>query len=234
MGKMKGNRLNTAANVGSFITGRQQLNVQRSIAEQNAVQAQLAAVQLAQLQRQQLDAEYQRMRAWADAEVAAGRLSQADAETQVATHMHNLVTPPPQASDRITARFTEFLVAGLNAGGAGRGWYNQGDGTARYWDGTMWTHHVTSVQVAKELVQRLSDEDYKGRRQEVGQAAQGIVGDSSATHISTPTPGPVQLPQQPAMPPAGWYPTATPGVLGYWDGQAWTGESRPDPNSFPG
>lgn len=66
MGKMKGNRPNTAANVGTFITGRQQLNVQRTIAQQNAVQAQLAAAQMAQLQRQQLDAEYQRMRAWAD------------------------------------------------------------------------------------------------------------------------------------------------------------------------
>ncbi|BCW75913.1 DUF2510 domain-containing protein [Arthrobacter sp. NicSoilB11] len=234
MGKMKGNRLNTAANVGSFITGRQQLNVQRTIAQQTAVQAQLAAVQLAQLQRQQLDAEYQRMRAWADAEVSAGRLSQADAEMQVTTHMHNLVSPPPKASDRITARFTEFLIAGLNAGGAAAGWYNQGDGSARYWDGRMWTHHVTSLQVARQLVQRLSDENYKGRRQEVGQADHGTLEGSSATHISTPTPGPVQLPQQPALPPAGWYPTATPGVLGYWDGQAWTGESRPDPNSFPG
>ncbi|WP_307427614.1 hypothetical protein [Pseudarthrobacter defluvii] len=132
MGKMKGNRLNTAANVGSFITGRQQLGVQRTIAQQNAVQAELAAAQLSQLKRRQLDAEYQRLRAWAEAEVAAGRLSQADADTQVATHMHNFVTPPPQPSDRITARFTDFLIAGLNAGGAGRGWYNQGEGTARY------------------------------------------------------------------------------------------------------
>lgn len=234
MGKMKGNRLNTAANVGSFVTGRQQLNVQRTIAQQNAIQAELAAVQLAQLRRQEFDAEYQRMRAWADAEVAAGRLSQADAETQVATHMHNLVTPPPQASDRITARFTEFLVAGLNAGGAGRGWYKQGDGTARYWDGAMWTHHVTSLKVAKELVQRLSDEDYKGRRQEVEQAEPGIAEEPRATPAQIPAPEPVQLPQQPPMPPAGWYPTATPGVLAYWDGQAWTGASRPDPNSFPG
>ena len=43
MGRMKGNRLNTAANVGTFITGRQQLNVQRTLLEQNAVQAELAA-----------------------------------------------------------------------------------------------------------------------------------------------------------------------------------------------
>lgn len=234
MGKMKGNRLNTAANVGSFITGRQQLNVHRTIAQQNAVQAELAAVQLSQIRRQQLDAEYQRMRAWAEAEVAAGRLGHADAETQAAVHMHNLVTPPPQASDRITARFSEFLIAGLNAGGAGRGWYNQGDGTARYWDGTMWTHHVTSVQVAKELVQRLSDENYKGRRQDVEHEERGNAEEPRVTRAHLPAPKPVQLPQQPPMPPAAWYPTATPGVLGYWDGHAWTGETRPDPNSFPG
>jgi len=39
MGKMKGNRLNTAANVGGLITGRQQLNAQRTLVQQNAVQA---------------------------------------------------------------------------------------------------------------------------------------------------------------------------------------------------
>ena len=42
------------------------------------------------------------------------------------------------------------------AGGAGKGWYKEGDGTARYRDGKMWTHHTTSVRVARELVQRLS------------------------------------------------------------------------------
>lgn len=235
MGKMKGNRLNTAANVGSFITGRQQLSGQRTIAQQNAVQAELAAAQLSQLKRRQLDEEYRRMREWAATEVAAGRLSHTDAETHVANHMYNLVTPPPQASDRITARFTEFLIAGLNAGGAGRGWYNQGGGTARYWDGTMWTHDVTSVHAAKELVQRLSDEDYKGgRRDDVEQAGPAIAGDLRATQVQIHAPEQVQPPQQPPRPPAGWYPTAIPGVQGYWDGQVWTGETRPDPNSFPG
>ena len=119
------------------------------------------------MRRQQLAAEHERTLAWADAEVAAGRLSQTEADTYVEAHMHNVVTPAPQASDRITARFTEFVVAGLNAGGAGKGWYKQGDGTARYWDGEMWTHHTTSVRVASELVHRLSTEDYKGVRREV-------------------------------------------------------------------
>lgn len=235
MGKMKGNRLNTAANVGSFITGRQQLNVQRTIAQQNAVQAQLAAAQMAQLQRQELDAEYQRMRALAGREVAAGRLSQAEADTQVATHMYNLVTPAPQASDRITARFTEFLVAGMNAGGAAKGWYNQGDGTARYWDGERWTHHVTSLKVARELVQRLSADGYKGIRRAVELAAQPTAESERVAVVNVQQPEePGTLPLQPLMPPAGWYPIGRPGVLGYWDGQAWTGETRPDPSSFPG
>ena len=43
MGKMKGNRLNTAANVGTFVTSRQQLNVQRTLMQQNAIQAEYAA-----------------------------------------------------------------------------------------------------------------------------------------------------------------------------------------------
>jgi hypothetical protein len=233
MGKMKGNRLNTAANVGGFITGRQQLNAQRTLVQQNAVQAELAAAQIAEMRRQQLAAEHQRTLAWADAEVAAGRLSQTEADIYVEAHMHNVVTPAPQASDRITARFTEFVVAGLNAGGAGKGWYKQGDGTARYWDGEMWTHHTTSVRVARELVQRLSTEDYKGVRREVQNPTSVEAVREPAPYPQAPVAEAAALPPQPPMPPAGWYPTATPRVLGYWDGQSWTGETRPDPSSFP-
>ena len=57
MGRMKGNRPNTAANIGTFITARQQLNVQRTLLEQNSVQAELAAAQLSQMRHQQLTAE---------------------------------------------------------------------------------------------------------------------------------------------------------------------------------
>ncbi|MGY3378378.1 hypothetical protein ACVWYS_000335 [Arthrobacter sp. TE12231] len=57
-GKMKGNRLNMAANVGTFVTSRQQLNVQRTLMQQNAIRAEYAAAQLAQMRHEQFTEEY--------------------------------------------------------------------------------------------------------------------------------------------------------------------------------
>lgn len=232
MGKMKGNRLNTAANVGSFITGRQQLNVQRTLAQQNAVQAELAAVQLTELRRQQLTTEHQRVRQCADTEVAAGRLSADEAENHVAMHMYNLTTPAPQPSDRITAKFSELVIAGLNAGGAWDGWYKQGDGTARYWDGNVWTHHTTSVEVARKLVQQLAAESYSGVRTVIESAP--VAEPEPAHHVEAVAVESPEIAAQPPLPPEGWYPIGRPGVLGYWNGKSWTGETRPDPKDFPG
>jgi Protein of unknown function (DUF2510) len=231
MGKMKGNRLNTAANIGTFVTSRQQLNVQRTLVEQNAIQAELAAAQLAQIKHQQLTAEYQRLCQWADAEVTAGRRSREDANDYVAGYWHNLTTAAPQAAARITAKFGEFLAAGLNIGGPRAGWYDEGGGAARYWDGQAWTHHTTSLDVARELVKRLAAESYAG---DAGRTLPTLESKPSPVQPHMPlesfTPAqPLKQtpPPAPPLPPSGWYPNGTPGVLGFWDSQSWTGQTRP-------
>lgn len=204
---MKGNRLNTAANVGGLITARQQLEIQRQLAAQGAVQAQLAAVQLEQIRQQhlaqlnhmrqqQLASEYAELCRWADTEFHAGRMTKEQAEVFVAEQWHNRMTPPPKHSSLVTSYRRKMLANSFSRDPA-PGWYDEGHGTARWWNGTRWTIHSCSVHEA--LARENLDE------------------------VTAKTP---QM-QEVALP-AGWYPTATHGLLAFWDGTRWTGQTRSD------
>ena len=80
LGKMKGNRLNTAANVGSFVTGRQQLAQQRAIAANTAAAMQIQR-DLLEIQKQQAyEADYDRLLNRTDRAVAEGRMTRGQAD----------------------------------------------------------------------------------------------------------------------------------------------------------
>lgn len=264
MGKMKGNRLNTAANVGTFVSSRQQLNIQRTLAEQGAIQAQLAAAQLDRMHHEHLSAEYQRLTQWAETEVHAGRRTREDAAAYVARYWFNYMHPAPEPVTRVTYGFGDSLKAALGSVvGLPDGWYPDPDvyGWARFWDGQSWTMETVTIEHARDIL-RQQAEEAKAQMQVRAQAYQAHAA-LEATHqpreiwnsnpaISwTPQqsagpppaaprphiPGPslIKQPQIPAAatpppppaPPAGWYPNGTPGLVGYWNGQAWTGDARP-------
>jgi hypothetical protein len=270
MGKMKGNRLNTAANVGSFVTGRQQLGVQRTLAEQGAIQAQFAAAQLAKMQHDQLATEYQQLTQWANGEVLAGRRTREDADAYVAQYWFNHMHAAPEPTTRVTYGFGESLKSLVSYGGPPAGWYPDPDvaGFARFFDGQAWTMHTATTQQARDLMRdqaAAAKAEQQAIRAQDAQMSQHALprgpwnanpvvswerppsGPPGAVHeerqpspqayagpVDTPMPGPVnpEIPAAPVAPPpppppAGWYPNGTPGLLGYWDGAAWAGETRP-------
>lgn len=114
---------------------------------QRAIQAQLAAAQLDQLRRQQMANEYANLCQWADNEFHAGRMTKEQAEVFVAEQWHNRLTPPPKSSSLVTSSPWKALDNILGRDPA-PGWYHEGRGTARWWNGTRWTVHVCSVQEA--------------------------------------------------------------------------------------
>lgn len=228
MGKMKGNRLNTAVNTGNFVTGRQQLNVQRQIAYNTGIQAQLAHAQLQQMQVQQqlqlqavLDAEFALLCEWADREVAAGRRTQENAKAYVETFWLNKITPPPTKDRLIVGTAVALLRRAVSSAGAAAGWYVEMSGmNARYWDGQSWTMQVQSRTAAQLQVKAEALE----LRKRI--AAEKSVQSDSKRAIRTDSLE-EQLVQSKSVAAPGWYPMSDERILRYFDGSVWTEHTRP-------
>jgi TM2 domain-containing membrane protein YozV len=106
---MKGNRLNTAANVGSFATGRQQLRQQRAIAANTAAAMMIQEKQLEIQKQQAYEADYDRLLNRVDRDVAQGRITRGQAEyTLLAARTDRAVA---EGRKRPNEAFYELLVA---------------------------------------------------------------------------------------------------------------------------
>lgn len=153
---MKGNRLNTAANVGSFVSSRQQLKQQRQIANNTAQQAGDMSALLQIQQKQALDAAYDRLLARMDRAVAEGRLTRDEADIATELEWFNRHNPPPKADARIMPSVGAAIKRGLDTPA---GWYlYKAPGAsaltmgARYFSGTGWTMETLPLKEAQEKV----------------------------------------------------------------------------------
>ncbi|MBP2215999.1 DUF2510 domain-containing protein [Arthrobacter sp. CAN_C5] len=225
---MKGNRLNTAANVGGFVTGRQQLGVQRQLLEQGSAQAHLSAMQLDQITKANADAEMARVQQWIREKVASGRITQREAELEIATQAFNARNPPPASHERIAGSFIGRVAASLTYFGSPAGWYKEGRG-GRYWSGQRWTLVTAS---RKELLRHI----------EAGTIPDDVLPSDAPDGAPAVTPAPpvAPLPQQlpadvppPPTIPDGWYSDSTSGLQRYWQDGAWTQQTRPSPPAHP-
>lgn len=147
---MKGNRLNTAANVGSFVTGRQSLGQQRKIAGNTGQMANEMSQLLALQQKQALDNDYDRLMARMDRAVAEGRMTREEADIAFELEWYNKIHSAPVPGARIMP--TPSGAIDVYFRGTPAGWYQEADGKARYWDGSDWTLETLPKHAAKKVV----------------------------------------------------------------------------------
>jgi hypothetical protein len=156
MGKMKGNRLNTAANVGTFVSSRQQLKQQKQIASNTGQMSGDMNALLQIQQKQAQEADYDRLLARMDRAVAEGRLTRDEADTATELEWFNRHNPAPKADARIMPTVGASIKRGRDTPS---GWYTYRapgasfiETSARYWSGSGWTMETLSLDEATKLV----------------------------------------------------------------------------------
>ena len=177
MGKMKGNRLNTAANTGTFITSRQQLKTQRQIAANTSAQVSIQARQLELMEAQARQADHDRFIAKTDKAVAEGQVTREEADRQTEAHLYNLEHPQPKPSIRVAPPTASSAFDKMfKIGGTPAGWYKQDATTARYWDGAAWTLATMPLSEAQHLIKAEWDSTTSEGQVQKSRRTAGILG----------------------------------------------------------
>jgi hypothetical protein len=170
--------LDTAADVGTFLTEAKELKVARASAKTTAKQLKLQEAQLAlerkrtELQSRQNDLQAEQLRILRRQEAKAeddqlvqetalavteGRMTPDEAAVHLETVRFNKHASPPRPGTRIVPPVSAGNMVGL--GGGTPGWYLEGLTRVRYWDGEGWTLQIMKLSEARKLNRAASKEE---------------------------------------------------------------------------
>lgn len=152
---MKGNRLNTAANLGTFNNTRKSVNIQRQIAASTDAMLNVQMQQAALVNHDRFVAYNEKFVAQLEKDVDEGRLSPEQANAISWKYFYNQRVPRPLPKDiRTPGQSTPSIWKMLGGGNAGTpsGWYTQGPNLnyLRFWNGTQWEATILDLSTGQQ------------------------------------------------------------------------------------